>query len=277
MTNFGGAFDLSSLNKEASGNQVTELLVRADQNLLRQYVELSDRVPVLLFISDPSSESESLRQLLLQVLQGSEGRFAAAELSLTDSPQLAQAVGVSMAPAMLALLAGKPAPLFQGEVSQEQLLQVLGQVLQLAAQNNITGRVNTASQPEPAKPLSPEHERAFAAIEAGDLAGAKEQYQSILTEYPNDLEAAAGLAQVELMIRLRSEPASELDKLLAPADQLMAQGNPAGAFDYLLDAFAQQIDQRDQIRMRLLELFSLLGDSDAAVLSARRRLASLMF
>ena len=133
MTNFGGAFDLSSLNKEPSGNQVTELLVKADQNLLRQYVELSDRVPVLLFISDTSAESDSLRQLLLQVLQGSEGRFAAAELSLTDSPQLAQAVGVSMAPAMLALLAGKPAPLFQGEVSQEQLLQVLGQVLQLAA------------------------------------------------------------------------------------------------------------------------------------------------
>jgi len=277
MTNFGGAVDLSALKKEEGGDTVSGYLVKADQTLLRSYLELSERVPVLLFISDNSSQSDALRTLLQQVLQGSEGRFAAAELSLVESPQLAEAVGVSMAPAMLALLAGKPAPLFQGEVSQEQLLQVLGQVLQLAAQNQITGRVNIGEGSVPQKPLSPEHERAFAAIEAGDLVGAKQQYQQILTEYPNDSEAAAGLAQVELMMRLRNESASELDEALAPADKLMAQGDPAGAFNYLLEQFQQNLEQRDEIRKRLLELFSLLGDSDAAVLAARRRLASLMF
>ena len=279
MTNFGGAFDLSSLNKEPGGDQVADWLVTADQNVLRSYIELSERVPVLLFISDQSEQSSSLRQLLKQVLEGSEGRFAAAELSLTNSPQLAQAVGVSMAPAMLALLAGKPAPLFQGEVSQEQLLQVLSQVLQLASQSQITGRVSKgSSQSEvPTKPLSPAHEEAFAAIEAGDLPGAKMRYQQIVTEYPNDSEAAAGLAQVELMLRLSGEVSGELDQLMLPADKLIAEGNPGAAFDHLLAQFQERLDDREEIRKRLLELFSLLGDADQSVLEARRRLASLMF
>lgn len=276
MTNFGGAFDLSSLKKEEAGDLVSAWLVSADQNLLRQYVELSERVPVLIFISDQTQQSSSVRQLLERVLASSEGRFAGIEISLNDSPQLAQAVGVSMAPAMLALLAGKPAPLFQGEVSQEQFLQVLSQVLQLAAQNGVTGRVSVG-QPVEQKPLSPAHEQAFAAIERGDLAAAKNQYLQILTEYPNDQEAAAGLAQVALMLRLQGEFAEDLDRELIQADQLMAGNNPAAAFEFLLEQFQSRPDDQDLIRKRLLELFSLLGDADPNVLAARRRLASLMF
>jgi len=279
MTDFGGAFDLSSLNKEPGGDQVVDWLVTADQNALRNYVELSERVPVLLFISDNSADSDSLRETLKQVLEGSEGRFAAAELSLTSSPQLAQAVGVSMAPAMLALLGGKPAPLFQGPVSQEQLLQVLSQVLQLASQSQITGRVSKstqANQPQQ-EPLSPAHQEAFAAIEAGDLPGAKQRYEQILTEYPNDTEAAAGLAQVELMLRISGELSGELDQVMLPADKLMAESKPGEAFDALLNLFQERIEDRDEIRKRLIELFSLLGDADQSVLQARRRLASLMF
>lgn len=276
MTNFGGAFDLSALKKEEAENTVPAWLVQADQNILRDYLALSEKVPVLIFISDESPASASLRQLLVRVLESSEGRFAGVELSLTASPQLAQAVGVSAAPAMLALLAGKPAPLFQGEIDQQQLLQVLSQVLQLAAQNQITGRVSISSAPAQ-KPLSPEHEKAFTLIEAGDFEAAKEQYQKVLIEYPSDSEAAAGLAQVELMLRLQGKLTSELDKQLLQADQLMAGGNPPAAFEYLLDLFQTQLDDREEIRKRLLELFSLLGDSDQSVLSARRRLASLMF
>lgn len=276
MTNFGGAFDLSALKKDESADTISELLPTADEALLRRYLELSERVPVLILISDSGEESSSLSQLLERVLASSEGRFAAIKISLEATPQLAQAVGVSVAPAMLALLAGKPAPLFQGLVSQEQLLQVLGQVLQLASQNGLTGRVSIG-QAAQQKPLSPAHEQAFAAIESGDLAGAKAQYEKILVEYPNDQEAAAGLAQVALMIRLQGQLASDLDRKMLQADQLMAGNNPAAAFEFLLEMFQSSFDHRDEIRKRLLELFSMLGDSDQNVLAARRRLASLMF
>lgn len=268
--------DLSALGGAGEKLVISSWLVQADQQTLRNYLSLSEKVPVLLFISDESDSSNQLRQLLLRVLPASEGRFAAIEVSLTSSPQLAQAVGVSAAPAMLALLAGQPAPLFQGEISQQQLLQVLSQVLQLAAQNQITGRV-TIGQAGAEKKLSPKHEAAIAAVEAGDLVSAKSQFQKILTEYPNDLDAKAGLAQVQLMIRLEAKDLSELDQLMLPADQLLVSGDPAGAFRHLLDLFATSSANRDVIRERLLQLFSLFPEGEETVIAARKQLTALLF
>lgn len=268
--------DLSAL---AGGNEklvVSSWLVLADQQTLRSYLSLSEKVPVLLFISDESEESNQLRQLILKVLPASEGRFAAIEVSLSSSPQLAQAVGVSSAPAMLALLAGQPAPLFQGPIAQQQLLQVLSQVLQLAAQNQITGRV-ILGEGGVQKKLSPEHEAAIAAVTSGDLGSAKSQFQKLLTEYPNDPDAKAGLAQVELMIRLSSQKLSELDQLMLPADQLLVSRDPAGAFRQLLELFTTSPANRDAIRERLLQLFSLFPEGEETVIAARKQLTALLF
>lgn len=268
--------DLSALGGGAEKLVVSNWLVLADQQTLRNYLTLSEKVPVLLLISDESEASNQLRQLLLKVLPASEGRFAAIEVNLTSSPQLAQAVGVSAAPAMLAVLAGQPAPLFQGEISQQQLLQVLSQVLQLAAQNQITGRVSVGESATQKK-LSREHEAAIASVEAGDLAAAKSQFSKILTEYPNDLDAKAGLAQVELMIRLSTNQLSELDQQMLPADQLLVSGDPAGAFKLLLDLFAAATVNRDAIRERLLQLFSLFPEGEPSVIAARKQLTALLF
>lgn len=276
MKNFGGAMDLSSLGGSAEGPAVSAWLVKADQNTLREYLTLSEQVPVLMLISDESADSQQVRQMLEKVLVASEGKFVGLEVSLSSSPQLAQAVGVSQAPAMLAILAGQPAPLFQGLIPQQQLLQVLSQVLQLAQQNGITGQAKVGKKEE-TKPLSKDHQLAMEALEAGKLDEAKTILQKILVEYPNDVEAAAGLAQVELMLRLSGKDLDDLDRLMLGADQLLASRNPTAAFSHLLDLFAQRIDDRERIRNRLIQLFSLLGDSDPAVLDARRRLASLMF
>ena len=276
MKNFGGAMDLSSLGGDESGIVVAAWLVPADQNTLREYLALSEKVPVLMLISDDSQDSKDIRSMLEKVLTASEGKFIGLDVSLSSSPQLAQAVGVSSAPAMLAILAGQPAPLFQGAIQQQQLLQVLSQVLQLAQQNGITGSAKVGKKEE-IKPLSKDHQEAIAAIEKGKLEEAAKIFQKILIEYPNDNDAKAGLAQVELMVRLQGKNLDELDKLMLGADQLLASRNPSAAFSHLLDLFAERIDDRERIRARLIQLFFLLGDSDPAVLDARRRLASMMF
>jgi putative thioredoxin len=276
MKNFGGAMDLSSLGGDESGIVVAAWLVPADQNTLREYLALSEKVPVLMLISDDSQDSKDIRSMLEKVLTASEGKFIGLDVSLSSSPQLAQAVGVSSAPAMLAILAGQPAPLFQGAIQQQQLLQVLSQVLQLAQQNGITGSAKVGKKEE-VKPLSKDHQEAIAAIEKGKLEEAAKIFQKILIEYPNDNDAKAGLAQVELMVRLQGKNLDELDKLMLGADQLLASRNPSAAFSHLLDLFAERIDDRERIRARLIQLFFLLGDSDPAVLDARRRLASMMF
>jgi putative thioredoxin len=285
MTNFAGAFDLSRLaqkNQPAAPSQaagaLSGWLVKADEQVLREYVAISEKTPVLMFISDESAESTEVRAMVEKGIAASEGRFAGIEINLSGSPQLAGAVGVTTAPALIAILAGQPAPLFQGKPSTEQFLQVLSQVLQLAQQNGITERVSVgqgaAAPKEPE--LSPEHMAAIAEIEAGNLDAAYAKFEKLTIEYPNDKDALAGLNQVKLMLRLQKAPESDFDKELMGADQLLISGNAAGAFALLLDLYPTSENQ-DAIRARLLELFSLVGEGDADVLAARRRLASLMF
>jgi putative thioredoxin len=286
MTNFGGALDLSRLAQKtpaatptasaAHATVIADWLVRADEQILRQYVALSEKTPVLMLIGDQSQVAAEVRIMVEKALRASEGRFAGIEIDISASPELAKAVGVAAAPAVIAILAGQPAPLFQGKPSSEQLLQVLAQVLQLAAQNGVTQLV-TVGPAKPKEPeLSPAHQAAIAEIEAGDLASAKSKFEKIIVEYPNDKDALAGLNQVKLMLRLEKTASGAFESELAAADQKLIAGEPASAFALLLDLYPNS-DRQDDIRVRLLELFSLVGEGDPDVLAARRRLSSLMF
>ena len=279
MSNFGSAFDLSALNKKpqaAGGDVVAGWMVAADENTLRSYLSLSERVPVIMLVSDSSDASKRVRAALEQMIGASEGRFAGLDVSIETSPQLAQAVSVAQAPAALAILAGQPAPLFKGEAQPQQIAEILGQVLQAAQQNGVTGRVSIG-EVKAEKPLSPEHQAAFDAIDRGDLNGAKAIYEKLLVEYPNDKDAKAGLAQVGLMIRLAITPEGPNGELFSSADQALVSGDAGKAFELLLEAFAQNFEERDAIKTRLLELFTLVGESEPLVLEARRKLTSLMF
>ena len=284
MSNFG-AMDLSGLTKKdqpVASKAVADWLVKGDEATLRAYLSLSETTPVLMLVTDQSEASARVRSVVYEVIQASAGRFAGIEISIEEQPQIAQAVAVAQAPAMLAILAGQPAPLFQGEATREQLMTVLGQVLQMASEKGINGQVSANGTPvTPERPLSPEHQAALASIDSGDLPEAKRLYEKLIVEYPNDSEAKAGLAQVNLMIRL-SEGSSiaagdELAKVFGQADQLLISGDADSALGSLLDRFEVDFEARDQIRQRLLELFILIGDAEPSVLAARRRLATLMF
>ena len=284
MSNFG-AMDLSGLTKKdqpQTGQVISDWLVPGDESTLRTYLALSESTPVLMLITDQSEPSQRVRALVSEVIRGSAGRFAGIEIRIEDNPQLAQAVAVSQAPAMLAILAGQPAPLFQGEATRDQLVNVLGQVLQMAAEKNITSQVTVgAASTTPEKPLPPEHQAAIAAIDAGDLEKAQALYEKLIVEYPNDSEAKAGLAQVKFMIRLANADLGgdqeSLEVLFAAADKLLVAGQIEQALMSLIERFEADFDNREAIRERLLELFVLIGDAEPAVLEARRKLANLMF
>jgi len=280
MSNFG-AMDLSGLANKATppaGTAITGWLVPGDEPTLRRYLTLSETTPVLMLVSDQSEASVRLRAAVLEVLEASQGRFAGIDIDITSNPQLAHAVAVDKAPAMLAILAGQPAPLFQGEATKEQLLSVLGQVLELAGEKNIIQTVSIQGVAAAEKPLAPEHLAAVAAIDAGDLPEAKRLYEKLIVEYPNDSDATAGLAQVNLMLRLAAkDQTGPLGPLFYEADQLLIGGDTRGSLALLLDRFEIDTDTRDPIRDRLLEMFILIGDSDTEVLQARRRLATLLF
>ncbi|MFD0867134.1 tetratricopeptide repeat protein, partial [Tessaracoccus lubricantis] len=136
---------------------------------------------------------------------------------------------------------------------------------------------------------NPRFAKADAALQAGDFAQAVKEFDELLKETPHDAEVIAGRAQSALLERSSSFDALEIvERAGADPDDLAAQFDAADlevingryeeAFDRLLGLAAESdADQRDQIRVRLLELFEVAGRTEPVVLKARRRLASVLF
>ena len=173
---------------------------------------------------------------------------------------------------------------------------MLEQVLQLAAQNGVTGTASpldadaAAEAAEPVEePLPPHHAEAYDAIERGDYAAAIGHYKTAIAQNPRDREAVAGLAQVSLLLRLQGKTIDEirdgaaaapddLDAQLAVADLDLSGGHIEDAFDRLLTLFPKlDAAGKNRVRERLLELFEVVGLDDPRVAPARRRLTALLY
>lgn len=291
-----GAVDLSALTRPApeAGAEVSapSLVVAGGDADFTRWIELSQTVPVLVeFYVEQATAS------LEQLVRSRQGQFLLVQVDAQASPQLAQAFQVRAAPTVAAVIAGRPMPLYEGELPAEDAGRVLDQVREVAAQNGVTGSLTVpegeteqvpAAEPEP-EPLSPEHQAAFDAIEAGDFDAAITAYDKALRLNPRDELATAGLAQVRLLKRLdgvdavslRSAAAEAPDSVAAAsavADLDVAGGHLEDAFDRLLALFpAADPDDREALRTRLLEYFELVGSDDPRVGAARRRLAALLY
>jgi putative thioredoxin len=262
-----------------------------------QVLELSRTVPVVIDLwAEWCGPCKQLSPILERVVTELGGRLLLAKVDVDANPQLSQAFRAQSIPMVVALVAGQPVPLFTGAVPEQQVREVFAQLLQLAAQNGVTGSLEFDGEdgvPEDAEPVEPElpplHAEAFEAIEEGDYGRAITAYERALAENPRDDEARAGLGQVRLLERVqgldlhdaRAAAAAaplDVDAQFAVADLDLAGGHVDDAFERLLDLFAAlPSDERGVVRERLLELFALIGDADARVIRARGRLASLLF
>lgn len=256
-----------------------------------QVLELSNTVPVIVEFFGQGIEA-SLEPMIAQY----KGRFALVTVDATSNPQLVQAFQVQEVPTVAAVIGGRPVQLFSGIMPENDLTEVLEQVLQLAAENKVTGTLPSADeaaegeQAEPVEePLPPLHQEAFDAITAGDFAKAIEAYKSAIVQNPRDQQAVAGLAQVSLLARLEGHTAdsvrsaaaqapTDVEAQLAVADLDVSGGHLGDAFDRLLELFpAADADGKSAIRTRLLDYFEIAGAEDARVADARRRLTLLLY
>ncbi|PPF24967.1 tetratricopeptide repeat protein [Rathayibacter rathayi] len=308
--NLRGAVDLSSLvNRRtppaaaaapaaAPGGApgANPLLLTAGDAEFDQVVQLSSRVPVIVDLRGSwSDQSQSMTAVLEKVIVSYAGAFVLVGVDVESNPQLAQAFQAQSVPTVAAIIGGRPVPLFSGLVAEEQLRDLLEQVLQLAAQNGVTGTVPVegaapaeGAEPEP-EPLPPHHQEAYDAIDRGDYATAITEYETAIAQNPRDDLAVAGLAQVRLLARLqghtlddiRSTAAAEpsnLDAQLAVADLDVSGGHIEDAFDRLLSMFPRlDADGKGAVRARLLELFEIVGQTDPRVNKARARLTALLY
>jgi putative thioredoxin len=289
--NLRGAVDLSSLVRPAApagGAAPTGGVVRdASDATFSEVLELSMTVPVIVEFYGQGIVS-ALRPLIEQY----GGRLALVTIDGGVNPQLVQAFQVQEVPTVAAVVGGRPVQLFAGMPPESDVRQVFDQVLQLAAQQGVTGAlaVDGAEPAEPVEePLPPLHQEAYDAITRGDFAAAITAYETAIAQNPRDALAVAGLAQVSLLARLEGATAEgvrsaaaarpdDVDAQLAVADLDVSGGHLEDAFGRLLDLFpALDAAGRTAVRTRLLEYFEIAGAEDPRVIAARRRLTMLLY
>lgn len=261
-----GAVDLSGLVRAAQapspapGQAVSTPTAAAgivrdvDETSFGEVVELSRAVPVIVeFYAD------GIAPVLGALVSSYGGRLALATVDGNRSPQIAQAFQIQQVPAVVALIGGRPLPLFVGMPSEPEVRTVLDQLLELAEQNGVTGTMpmgegepgtggpgaaepgtggpgtaesgvggpgtvapGTTAPVEP--PLPPLHDEAYDAISAGDYEAAATAYRSAIAQNPRDQLAVAGLGQVSLLQRLEILVAADVRSAAAAApDGLDAQ------------------------------------------------------
>ena len=263
---------------------VPALVIQVDSNSIRDYLAISDSLPVLVLLvqeNDPSSQS--LLSTVKLLTEKTAGKILTLVVDAVKSPELAQAFDLKQIPTLLGMLKGQPAPLFAGDQPAEQVQQIIDRVLEVGKENGLTGTLKVA-EPEPE--LSITHQQAFAAIEENNYPLARSLYEKALVENPNDQLAEAGLAQIKLLIRLEGKDLSSLaislgqdmDTVLDRVDALVATGAASEGFEQLLVLFENTAkDQREPIRLRFVELFLVVGNEDPAVIKARKNLSLLLF
>ena len=272
------------------------LRVDATESNFQDLVQLSAQIPVLFILwSSYAPESPAVLDAAERVVESYGGRLVLAAADVDTFPQLAQAFQVQAVPTAVAVVKGQPVPLFQGPADDEQIRGLVEELLKVAAANGVTGSMGDAAadgeDAEPA-PLPPLHQAAIDAIEAGDYAAAVAAYKQALLEQPADADAKAGLAQVELMARLDKLSAPEAESLrdlaAKESDNLQAQLTVADldiSGGHIDDAFKRIITfigrnfgpERETARVRLLELFEVVGTQDERVAKARQGLARVLF
>ncbi|MEU1321386.1 putative thioredoxin [Streptomyces sp. ScaeMP-e48] len=264
----------------------------------RDVLQRSAEVPVVIdFWAEWCEPCKQLGPLLERLAVEYHGRFLLAKVDVDANQMLMQQFGIQGIPAVFAVVAGQALPLFQGAAPEAQIRETLDQLIQVGEERfGLTGiavdpdGVQDAAPAEvPAGPYDALLEAAASALDANDFGGAVQAYKNVLTDDPANPEAKLGLAQAELLARVQTmdpqavrkdaaDNPGDVDAQVAAADLDLVGGHVEDAFSRLVEAVRRNTgDERDTARLRLLELFEVIGPDDPRVTAARTALARVLF
>lgn len=264
----------------------------------RDVLQRSAEVPVVIdFWAEWCEPCKQLGPLLERLAVEYNGRFLLAKVDVDANQMLMQQFGIQGIPAVFAVVAGQALPLFQGAAPEAQIRETLDQLIQVGEERfGLTGiavdpdGVQDAAPAEvPAGPYDALLEAAASALDANDFGGAVQAYKNVLTDDPANPEAKLGLAQAELLARVQTmdpqavrkdaaDNPGDVDAQIAAADLDLVGGHVEDAFSRLVEAVRRNTgDERDTARLRLLELFEVIGPDDPRVTAARTALARVLF
>ena len=275
----------------AGGSYVVEV---TEQTFEAETIRKSLKHPVVVELYSPRvATGQQLSDALIEIANASEGKFLLARLNVDAAPGIVQALGLQAVPTVIALINGQLAPLFQGVLAKDQVEAAIDQVLKAAVANGMVGRAEPAgsessADAEPEPDADPRYAAADDALQRGDFAAAREEFDKLLQANPNDAGAQAGKAQAGLFARAAlldpqstlaaANGSDDLNSQLAAADAEMITGEADAAFKRLIGLIKRLSgEEQNQVRVRLLELFETLGNGDERVLRARRDLMTALF
>lgn len=266
-----------------------------------EVLQRSAEVPVVIdFWAEWCEPCKQLGPLLERLAHEYNGRFVLAKVDVDANQMLMQQFGIQGIPAVFAVVAGQALPLFQGAAPEAQIRQTLDQLIQVGEerfgltgivvdQDAADGTADQAPAEAPAGPYDALLEAAVKALDADDFAGAVQAYRNVLSDDPANTEAKLGLAQAELLSRVKEMDAqrvredaaanpADVPAQLAAADLDLVGGHVEDAFGRLVETVRRNFgDDRDAARVRLLELFEVIGPDDPRVGAARTALARVLF
>ncbi len=303
-----GAVDLEALKHQVTAEPgqaggapaAGGYVIDTTENTFQAMVQTSATFPILLLLWLPTDDRLfPMAKALGDAVNAMNGQLQLSRIDVASFPAVAQAFGIQGAPALFALINGRPMPLLQGVPSDQEMQQIVDEVLpkivQVAQQAGVTGTAPYSGDPDAEQTPSleqtvpPEHEQAHRLAMEGDYAGAAAAYGKVLEADPNDALAARERAKALLLARsadadvreVRAAAADhpeDVDAQMAVADIDMIGGQIQDAFDRLLDYLAAgHRDQMETVRVRLLEYFAIPDPSDERLKRARRRLATLLY
>ncbi|WP_330173561.1 tetratricopeptide repeat protein [Streptomyces sp. NBC_01498] len=268
----------------------------------RDVLQRSTEVPVVIdFWAEWCEPCKQLSPVLERLAREYGGRFVLAKIDVDANQMLMQQFQIQGIPAVFAVVAGQALPLFQGAAPESQIRETLDQLIQVGEQRfGLTGLTVDADaedgpdgeRPEPVEQAGPYDallEAAVRALDANDFDGAAQAYRNVLADDPGNTEAKLGLAQAELLARVtgmdpqrvREDAAKRPDDVpaqIAAADLDLVGGHVEDAFGRLVEAVRRTAgEDRDAARLRLLELFEVIGSDDPRVTAARSALARVLF
>jgi putative thioredoxin len=293
---FGRAFDLSSLARPAQQSTPSQVasdgsIPVSEANLVPEFLDYSQRIPVLLFVwSQRAKGSEEFLALLATLAREDGGAWRLGSVSFDSDPQIAQALRVTAIPAAVAILKGQLLPIPQLPPDKASLRTLIEKILDIAKEQgmSITRQAGSPTA-EPSTPTDPEEDEAYSAIERGDFESAATAYRSLLARKPGDPLATQALAQCELMVRTASYDAKKVLESAAKTPDDLELQKQASDIEVAMGQFAEGFtrlitfiknhpsDERKIAKEHLLALFTVVPPEDPALLKARRDLASALF
>lgn len=284
---FNRAFDLSTL-KEPAPTDPAKILEATERMFIEQLIPLSKKKPVIVLLWTPrSAESVALAELLTSLAQRSSGLWQFAKVNADVEPGIVEALRASTLPTTIALIGGQVAPLFDGVIPPEQLVELIAKVVELAKKQGVGSSGEMESGGEGSE--EPEITAAYGALAVNDLDRARSEFEKLLARKPNDKDAVQGLANVQLLERIRGYDATEVMAQAEVADDDVEIQQRAADFQFLSGdvkgAFTRLIrmvqltagEARESVRLQVISLFAMLEPDDPELITARSALARALF